>query len=55
MYLKEFYIGEIHPNDLKDIPPASKGAPSIGFLEQLREFTTWRIKEKLEGQGHKSF
>ena len=24
MYLKEFYIGEIHPNDLKDIPPASK-------------------------------
>ena len=55
MYLKEFYIGEIHPNDLKDIPPASKGAPSIGFLEQLREFTTWRIKEKLEEKGHKSF
>lgn len=55
MYLKEFYIGEIHPSDLESIPPASKGKPSVGFLEQLREFTVWRVKAELAEKGHKSF
>ena len=51
-YLKEFYIGELHPSDLHRVPPASKGAPSDGFLQQLREFTTWRVSISNE---HKSF
>ena len=51
-YLKEFYIGELHPSDLPNVPRASKGDPSDGFLQQLREFTTWRVKINNE---HKSF
>jgi cytochrome b involved in lipid metabolism len=51
-YLKEFYIGELHPSDLQRVPPASKGKPSDGFLQQLREFTTWRVTINNE---HKSF
>ena len=57
VYLKQFYIGELHPEDLPLVPPAGKtkrlAKPSPGFLEQIREHTLWRVKP--EEKEHKSF
>lgn len=41
LYLKEFYIGEVAPEDRAEVPCAE--APSPEFLHQLRDFTTWRM------------
>ena len=57
VYLKQFYIGELHPADLPLVPPAGKSKrlakPSPGFLEQIREHTPWRVQP--EEKEHKSF
>ncbi|CAI5746388.1 unnamed protein product [Peronospora destructor] len=42
-YLKQFYIGELSEFDLA-IMPRSTGQPSETFLEELQQYTTWRIK-----------
>ncbi|KAJ0393499.1 hypothetical protein ATCC90586_010048 [Pythium insidiosum] len=41
-YLKQFYIGEIYDADLALIPKARE-TPSAGFVEELNEYTTWRV------------
>ena len=57
IYLKQFYIGELHPADLQQVPPAGKSKrlakPSPGFLQQVREHTPWRVTP--EDKEHKSF
>jgi cytochrome b involved in lipid metabolism len=57
IYLKQFYIGELHPADLPKVPPAGKSkrlaSPSPGFLQQVREHTAWRVAP--EAKEHKSF
>lgn len=48
-YLKQFYIGEIHAQDLACIPMPEGGArPSPAFVEELRGYTTWRIQPEEE-------
>ncbi|TMW68374.1 hypothetical protein Poli38472_005842 [Pythium oligandrum] len=42
-YLKQFYIGEIYEADLPLIPFSSSEKPSAGFVEELKEYTSWRI------------
>ena len=45
-FLREFYIGDLLPEDLEKVPPAcglGEGTPSPAFLEQLRSYTTWRV------------
>ncbi|CAI5746106.1 unnamed protein product [Peronospora destructor] len=42
-YLKQFYIGELSEFDLATMP-RSTGQPSETFLEELQQYTTWRIK-----------
>ena len=51
-YLKEFYIGEVAGAD-RDSVPAPPELPSDAFVEQLRQWTTWRITP--EDKVHKSF
>ena len=51
-YLKEFYIGEVADAD-RDSVPAPPELPSEAFVEQLRQWTTWRITP--EDKVHKSF
>ncbi|GLE10905.1 hypothetical protein PINS_up023177 [Pythium insidiosum] len=41
-YLKQFYIGEIYDADLAQIPK-SHATPSAAFVEELKEYTTWRV------------
>lgn len=57
VYLKQFYIGDLHPDDLPGVPlpDASKGEPSAGFLENLREWTSWRVIPPVGETVHKSF
>ena len=58
IYLEQFYIGELHPADLNDVPPAGTSKrlakPSDGFLKQLSVYTKWRVTPD-EVQVHKSF
>ena len=42
-YLKEFYIGELHAEDMERLP-ASDQLPSPAFLDELRRHTQWRLK-----------
>ncbi|RMX67240.1 hypothetical protein DD238_001117 [Peronospora effusa] len=42
-YLKQFYIGELSEFDLATMPKPT-GQPSETFLEELQQYTTWRIK-----------
>jgi cytochrome b involved in lipid metabolism len=42
-YLKQFYIGEILLED-RPLIPKSIETPSAGFLEELRQYTTWRLQ-----------
>lgn len=42
-YLKQFYIGEISEQDKSRVPP-SEHQPSDAFRDELRNYTTWRIK-----------
>ena len=41
-YLKEFYCGDIVLED-QDGVPRSEAAPSVEFLEILREWSPWRV------------
>ena len=55
-YLREFYVGELHPADRELVPAASGDeVPSQDFRDQLREFAApWRFDtERVE--VHKSF
>jgi hypothetical protein len=42
LYIEEFYIGELLPADRALVPLGGRQPPSQDFLQQLREFTTWR-------------
>lgn len=42
LYIEEFYIGELLPSDRPSVPLGGHQPPSQDFLQQLREFTTWR-------------
>ena len=55
-YLKEFYIGELHADDL-ELVPREKEIPSDDFMQQLREFATpFRLRHpRPEDAVHKSF
>lgn len=54
-YLREFYIGELHPADATRVPCAE--APSAMFLQHLALVTPWRIKKEdmQEAPAFKSF
>ena len=55
LYLKEFYIGELRTADQPRVPRGA-GEPSVGFLEQLRAHTPWRLDAAaIEAAAHKSF
>lgn len=51
-YLKQFYIGELSEFDVSTIPK-SREQPSSAFIQELQQFTKWRIK--LKEQVFKSF
>ncbi|EGZ05987.1 hypothetical protein PHYSODRAFT_320055 [Phytophthora sojae] len=51
-YLKQFYIGELSEFDLAAMPK-SREQPSEAFIQELRQYTTWRIKP--EEHTFKSF
>ncbi|KAJ8535082.1 hypothetical protein ON010_g13656 [Phytophthora cinnamomi] len=51
-YLKQFYIGELSEFDLATIPK-SREQPSEAFIQELQQYTTWRIKP--EEHTFKSF
>jgi len=53
LYLEQFYIGDLVPEDLCEVPPAHGGLkePSSAFLETLRDFTRWRVPPR-ESKGH---
>jgi hypothetical protein len=53
MYLKQFYIGELCEEDRAAVP--SDVAGSEHFMQQLREYTTFRIATKPLIQTFKSF
>jgi cytochrome b involved in lipid metabolism len=62
LYLREFYVGELHPDDLADVPlpnklpPGGDGGASPAFLAELRRHTRWRLaKEELVFPAWKSF
>jgi hypothetical protein len=42
LYLAEFYIGELVPEELPHVPLGGKQPPSSDFLAQLREYTAFR-------------
>lgn len=42
LYLKDFYVGELHPDDLQLVPPSPE-PPSSEFMSQLTEYTTFRM------------
>ncbi|GAB4817964.1 hypothetical protein N2152v2_005010 [Parachlorella kessleri] len=41
LYLQEFYVGEVRPDDRANLPLKE---PSADFLQQLREYTSWRLQ-----------
>ncbi|PSC67239.1 cytochrome b5 [Micractinium conductrix] len=43
IYLQQFYAGEVSPEDLPLVPPPSE-PPSAEFLDQLRQYTPWRLR-----------
>ncbi|GAX75100.1 hypothetical protein CEUSTIGMA_g2544.t1 [Chlamydomonas eustigma] len=59
LYLRDFYIGEIHPDDRSSVPQGGEDRaagiaaepPSSDFLQQLREYTQgFRLKLGLNGE-----
>ncbi|KAK9814395.1 hypothetical protein WJX72_005174 [[Myrmecia] bisecta] len=52
LYLKEFYIGELRPEDRPLVPCAP---PSQDFLQQLRQYTTFRMPVDGHVRAFKSF
>jgi len=57
VYLEQFYIGDLKLADISKVPVREgEKEPSSGFLEQLRDFTQWRVKPTEEGiKTFKSF
>jgi hypothetical protein len=57
LYLKEFYIGELHPDDLPLVPqPPHDAVATDAFREHLGRMTQWRIKPcPINYEVHKSF
>jgi len=53
LYLEQFYIGDLVHEDLSEVPPAHSGLkePSQAFLDQLHDFTQWRVAPK-EARAH---
>ncbi|GMF34145.1 unnamed protein product [Phytophthora fragariaefolia] len=51
-YLKQFYIGELSEFDLAAMPK-SRQQPSDAFIQELQQYTTWRVKP--EEHTFKSF
>eukprot|EP00658_Telonema_sp_P-2_P042291 TRINITY_DN30347_c0_g1_i2.p1 TRINITY_DN30347_c0_g1~~TRINITY_DN30347_c0_g1_i2.p1 ORF type:complete len:100 (-),score=20.27 TRINITY_DN30347_c0_g1_i2:293-592(-) len=50
VYLEQFYIGDLKPSELCKVPVREgEKPPSAGFLEQLRDFTTWRLHPSTDG------
>ena len=45
LYLREFYAGELLAADRVRVPAPGE-PPSADFLEQLREYTAWRMPEE---------
>lgn len=45
-YLKQFYIGEIGEQDLPLVPKSSE-TPSDAFVQELQQYTTWRVKPEV--------
>ena len=43
IYLQQFYQGELLPAE-RGVVPAPDEPPSADFLQQLREFTSWRMQ-----------
>ena len=52
-YMKEFYIGELEPEDIA-LVPKPRTPPSKEFLQYLASVTPWRLKGAVRG-AHKSF
>lgn len=46
VYIRQFYHGEIAPEDV-DLVPAPEEPASPEFLQQLREFTPWRLQPEV--------
>ncbi|KAK9908984.1 hypothetical protein WJX75_005570 [Coccomyxa subellipsoidea] len=53
LYLREFYIGELHPKDVAAVP--CKERPSPEFLAQLRGYTRFRMQPPDEESLVKAF
>ncbi len=55
LYLQEFYIGDLMPQDAAQVPQPEQ--PSPEFLAQLRAYTTFRVKvdESTIEKVYKSF
>ena len=54
LYLKHFYIGEVRRVDRETpgVVPAVPGPPaSADFLQQLREYTDFRLRDDGDGDG----
>ena len=51
VYLQEFYRGELVPDDFHLVPQPEE-PPSADFLQQLREYTAWRMPVE---RAYKSF
>ncbi|KAI7845581.1 hypothetical protein COHA_000869 [Chlorella ohadii] len=47
VYLRQFYMGEVAPQD-RELVPGPEEPPSAEFLQQLREFTPWRLQVEEE-------
>lgn len=55
LYLKEFYIGELAPEDY-ELVPKSDNQPSSAFIEQLNTHCSWRLSPNdMQEIAHKSF
>ena len=56
LYIKEFYVGELAPEDEEVLRVEACSVASDGFLRNLREFTSeWRVElEAMDKVVHKS-
>ncbi|KAL4437011.1 hypothetical protein ABPG75_004150 [Micractinium tetrahymenae] len=49
VYLRQFYMGEIASQD-RELVPKPSPPPSADFLQQLREYTQWRLQAEAEAE-----
>ena len=54
-YLREFYIGDIGAAERAAVPLPDGERPSAAFVDQLRQWTTWRVVHDAQDKVHKSF